>query len=274
MNLLGKILTVLILLSSIVFLTLALIIGASHQNWQKKAMDLKAEAERENKRALAAIANTNKKDAQLRAEQMARAYRIASLNSQRLAAETAEGSKEKSLEAAQKELVKLTNQNETAQKTIAEKQATVDKLRKSNSDLVDQVSEIRVQVVALANEKFGLEGAKKNLEDRQKRLEALTANLTRILRVNGMDETTLTSHIPPKNVDGEVISVDRGGYFSINIGKDDGLNKKHRINVYRGEKFVGEAVIVSVKHNSSTARIIEDLNNYPLRIKDYVTTKR
>ena len=274
MNLLGKILTVLILLSSIVFLTLALIIGASHQNWQKKAMELKAQAEEENDKALAAIASTQKKEAQLRAERMARAYRIANLSAQKIAAETAERSKEKSLEAAQKELVKLTNQNETAQKTIAEKQATVNKLRKDNADLVDQIAAIRVDVVALTNEKFGLEGAKKNLEDRQKKLEALTARLTRVLRANGLTEESLIGHIAPKDVSGEVIAVNRGGFFSINIGSDDGIYENHRVNVFRGTKFVGEAVIVSVKHNSSTAQIVENLNKFPLRIKDNVTTKR
>ncbi len=274
MNLLGKILTVLILLSSIVFLTLALIIGASHQNWQKKAMELKAQAQQENEKVLAALALTKKKDAQLRAEQVARTYRVASLNNLKISAESDEKTKEQSLEAAQKELVKLTNQNETAQKSIAEKQATIDQLRKDNSELVDQIRDVRKAVVELTNQKFGLQGQVNNLKEQQKSLQDLTAKLTRVLRIEGLDLQSPIGHIPPKDVTGEVIAVNRGGHFSINIGSDDGLRENHRVNIYRGDRFVGEAIVIDVKHNSATARIIEDLNKLPLRIKDYVTTKR
>ena len=273
MNLMGKILTVLILLSSVVFLTLALIIGASHQNWQEMALANKAAAEETHKLTQTVRASTKEKEVDLRAHEIARTYQVANLNSQLVAAKNELKISEANLSKAGDTLAKQTTQITQDQNTINEQKKSIDELQDKNSSLIDQIAEIRVQVVALTNEKFALQGTKQDLEVRQKALNALNAKLVKVLKANGLTEASLTAHIAPK-VEGQVSEVLTNGYFGVTIGNDDGLNPSHRLKVFRGDKYMGDATILKVRDNRLTARMIKELQQGPLKEGDYVTTER
>ena len=206
-------------------------------------------------------------------EQQARALTISDLNARLANANTELTSKEEALNKAETTMATQTTQISQAQAAIKELDTSIASLEKKNSDLIDQIAAIRVQVVALTNEKYALQGTKQDLEVRQKALSALNAKLTKVLRGNGLTITSLVDHIPPV-VEGQVSKVAAEGYFLATIGNDDGLNKSHKLKVFRGEKYIGDADIVSVGDNRLMGRMIKDLQQEQLKEGDYVTTQR
>ena len=82
MNLVGKIITILILLLSVCFMVIGVMVNASHQNWKQQAIDNKEEIQ-----ALAAnreriLGEANVKNEQIKKEKVARMIRIQQLESQ------------------------------------------------------------------------------------------------------------------------------------------------------------------------------------------------
>src|SRR5215813_8399900 len=88
MNLLGKIFTVLIFVMSIVFMSLSLMVFATHKNWKQAAIGtdktspgLKMQLEQERNKVTQLQADIELLKAKNAAEQAARAYALAALQS-------------------------------------------------------------------------------------------------------------------------------------------------------------------------------------------------
>jgi len=82
MNLLGKILTLLILVMSIFFLAIALMTSAAHRNWKVAASDLQEEYKAIQQQLTTAKTSTLEKEQFIQAEKVARAQQLAQLESQ------------------------------------------------------------------------------------------------------------------------------------------------------------------------------------------------
>jgi len=272
MNLLGKILTLLILLSSIVFLFMAIMLGSSYQNWKETAEENKAIAEQQARLRQDAIKASNEKAIELQAEKVARAYKIAQLSSQTKEAQDLYKTKEASLAAAEKLAAELSTAVTNAEKRVKEQDDEIARIRGLNTALVQQISEIRSEVIEQTNRIYVLEGTEQILTDRQKQMLAINAQLTKVLTRNGLDATSLTSQIPP-TVSGEVAATEDGVKFTVTVGKDDGLREGHILSVYRGSKYIGSADIVSVKNNRLYATMKPELQSSPVQKGDYVKTE-
>ena len=271
MNLLGKILTVLILLSSFAFLFMAIMIGSSHQNWKKMALDNKKAAEEQAQLRREVLASTMQNLEQLREEQVERAYKVAQMVALYREALVDQQASEASLAKADELAAQLANQITVAERRVAEQDRDISTLRDANTQLVQTISEVRTEVVDLVNQINVLEGTNSTLEQRQAQLAALNAKLTKVTRAYGLDENSLTSQEPPR-VGGQVKETNDGIKFSVALGLDDGLREAHRLKVFRGDQYIGDADVLRVRNNEIIARMIENLQQKPVQKGDNVYT--
>ena len=94
---------------------------------------------------------------------------------------------------------------------------------------------------------------------------------TKVMKANGLSDDALTSHIPPK-VDGVVARV-KDNYIAISLGTDDGIREGHTVDIFRGDRFIGKAVVTKAEFNMSAARLDKDYMQAPVAEGDHVTTK-
>lgn len=272
MNLTGKILTFLILFLSIAFLVLAVMVGATHQNWKKIANDNRAKL-----KEASAILNTYKGKSedikkQLNAERVARRLQLAQLESQLNTAQKAVEEKESKLREqiviGQRALDAL-NQ---AERRLTEKDQEVDSLQARNKSLIDDIAAQRQSVVNLTNQVYKLQGDLDQLDIVRMDLVGQLALKEKVMNRHGLSDTDLTDHIPPE-VEGIVLRTKDNKLIAISVGGDDGVKPGHIFDIYRGDRFIGKAEITTAKDNMSAAKLIPEFLQAPVAEGDYVTTK-
>jgi len=270
MNLLGKIITLMILLLSVCFLMISIMVGASHQNWKQMAMDNKAKAEQYAKQARQTMDEVQKKERAIRTEKVARMLRIQQLESQVQMALQNYTAKEKQLSDALVISQERLARAKEASERLAEQDKEVADLQAQLKTLIQDVATNREKVVDMTNRIYELEGSARNLKSMRDKLAADNALMTKVLKKNGHTKMDLTAHIEPL-VSGVITDV-RENTIEVNLGTDDGLNKGHRIDIFRADRFVGTARITVAEHNRSAARIDRDLTQVSPERGDRVTT--
>jgi len=290
MNLVGKIFVVVIFVLSLVFMSLAMAVYATHRNWREvvelpadkvgagKALGLKYQLEqckRDNEEL------KNQKD------KLAKEY----------AAE---------LELKQQALTKLENELDIARKERKSLEAGRAALEKEKSDAVaamnatqknatdyrqkleTQLAE-RVKIEQEADEHFKeiirkTDELNQALNDKQQLLKRTTelakdlAAAREALRWVGIDEKTdYKSAAPPKTLEGVVRSVNAAGLIEVSLGSDDGLRKGHTLEVYRtvgGQStYVGRVEVVSVGPSKSVCKIDPKYQNSNVLENDRVRSQ-
>ena len=126
-----------------------------------------------------------------------------------------------------------------------------------------------------------LKGSYETLEARAKELELRVGDLTNIMQALGIStdpkdhEGTIATVPPP--VEGVVLDVDKEGKFvKISIGSDDGLRKRHRLQVYRVKpqgKFVATIEITEVDPDQAVARVLSQFKQGNIQEGDLVATR-
>lgn len=271
MNLVGKIITILILLLSVCFMVIGVMVNASHQNWKQQAIDNKNEIE-----ALAAnreriLGEANVKNEQIKKEKVARMIRIQQLESQ---LQQAERDFKAANEALNTEKVKAQESFivvKESESRIKEQDGLIDNLQKQLSLLTESVAEQRGKVTDMTAQIFELNSKKVALENMRSDLVAENAQRTKVMNANGLDKYDLTNHIP-RDLKGRITAMD-GKNIAINLGLDDGLRRGHSFDIYRGDTYVGTATVFEAQNNRSAARVDSNLTKVPVQVNDQVTTK-
>ena len=271
MNLVGKIITILILLLSVCFMVIGVMVNASHQNWKQQAIDNKDEIQ-----ALAAnreriLGEANVKNEQIKKEKVARMIRIQQLESQ---LQQAERDFKAANEALNTEKVKAQESFivvKESESRIKEQDGLIDNLQKQLSLLTESVAEQRGKVTDMTAQIFELNSKKVALENMRSDLVAENAQRTKVMNANGLDKHDLTNHIP-RDLKGRITAMD-GKNIAINLGLDDGLRRGHSFDIYRGDTYVGTATVFEAQNNRSAARVDSNLTKVPVQVNDQVTTK-
>jgi hypothetical protein len=283
MTLLGKIFTVLILLMSLVFCTLAVATFATHRNWrllatnpspapgEKKGLKEQYEDQVALNQQYQALIEELKLE--LSVEQAARRSALSSLQGRErlLVAD---------LEAQAQELTDktsaLTAQTQAAvnaEQTLADITAEVKKLREeirlAQLDRDQQFS----RTVDLTDKLNAAEALRLTLEEKNRQLQDQYARLQNVAEAMGFNERTLVEHIPPP-VDGRVLEVrETSGLVEISLGSDDGLKKGHSLEVYRGTKYLGRIIIREIDPDRAVGQIDKKMQRDRIQKGDNVTTK-
>lgn len=275
MNLLGKILTGAIVIAALMLLCVSMMVYATHKNWKTSYDQMKVQlqqATNENQQLTSKQESLiSKYEAELEAEKQD----VRKLDSERV---LLVGEKD----ILQKELDGLQQQHRSNTAAIASTQASNEELTK----------ELGIQRVALrenqqardtafvatvkATDKLHIaHGDLSTLRERNTQLTQKVANSANIMRANGIDPNTMPGDIVPQ-IRGIVSALRRdsaGQMIEVTVGADDGLKKGHTIEIYRGDRYLGRAIVIRTEPDRAVARIIRKFQQGQIQENDHVATK-
>jgi len=280
MTLVGKIFTVLIFIMSLVFMTLSVMVFATHLNWREQVESTDASKPGYKRQlefktaALAAAKAEQKKTAdQLALEQASRRQALAALQTRLLEAQNQLAIQEQQMTALQGALKTVTESEKLAQERLKNYEAEIQTVRKETQqaqldrdtqfakvvELTDRLNQGEVKLIAM--------------EERGNQLNSQLAAYKMVMTAHGWDPTTPVSDIPPVNLTGLVLVVTDKDLVEISLGKDDGLREGHIMQIYRGDTYIGQIRIMKVAPDRAVGQIDKDLKRGQVRKGDHVTTK-
>ena len=276
MNLVGKIFVVLILVASCVFMTLGLMIFATHQNWRAAIITPKTGYQDQLKTAYtdsAKLSNDIEKLVGLLSLEKA-------AHQQELAkAETALAKAEEHKADLEKAVQDERNRLDTVAKSLEVAQASLTALRKENGGLREDIRDANKKVdeqVKIATEmEDKLHIALGQLSDLKKRNEQISnqyAAAVVILRKLRPDMNfSDTGEIPMLR--GEILAIDKDDRVEVSLGSDDGLREGNTLEVYRGDKYLGRMQILEAQPHRAIGMILKEYKVEPIRKGDSVASK-
>jgi predicted nucleic acid-binding Zn-ribbon protein len=273
MNLIGKILTLLILIASVCFLFVAIMLGAAQRNWKQEAAALQKRAEAATSLLQASKSKAGQKQKLLESEKTARALQLSQLESQVAVFRAQLNEKEKELRsetiASQDRLARL----EQAEARLASQDAELATTKKRNNELVDQLANTYSSVKDLTNLNFEQKTKLTTLEELVSDLNESISIKTKVMNTNGLSDQSLTDGIVPR-ISSVVAQVgETGEFFAIRVGSDDGLREGHQLDVYRNDRYIGKGVITKVQPNLSVLQTVKGFMQGTVAEGDNVTSE-
>ena len=279
MTLLGKCLTALILILSVMFAALALVATASHKNWRDVVLTgvngqpgLKDQIEAIDRDNQQLRDQRDRTKNALAREQVARKTALAALQTQldrlqeelgRSGAEV-EGLRTQVTELTTSDLNKtkqletLTGENARLRTSVCDEQAARDTLFTTTLELTDQMNVLR--------------GFKQRLEQRNKQLMAQATRFEEVIAARGIDINEPLDGAPPER-NGNILQIDRPSHLVlISIGSDEGLRAGHFLEVTRKGRYVGKLKVRNTEPDRSVAEILKDYSEGILQEGDRVDT--
>jgi hypothetical protein len=282
MTLLGKVFTGLVFVFSIVFFTLALAVNATHSKWRDAVMDPKTGYKVLNDRLKNSINEAKgalqSAQTELAQEQAARRQALSALQTQ--------------LDQERKQLADRTNENRALQASITQANQTLastteelKRLSTESAEIKRQIDQVmtdrnsqRAQVVSLTdalNDKTvvlnTLESKKKELTDSLTLVEAQYQNAQAALSQAGLKENP--DDAPPPYLKGQVTAVGRDNLIEISLGRDDGVNVGHYLEVYRGGTYLGRIELRTVQDDKSVGKIVPNFRRGSIQVGDNVASR-
>ena len=282
MNLVGKILTGLIALFSIVFMTLVLMVYATHKNWRAHAEAVEKQRDQQQKD------NTDLKTKLDQLKKQSDEDKAAADN-----AVLALRQWNKSLEQRDADQAKEVANQRTE---LDKRYATVDIALKNNSDLIAQVyggkdkdgkdhKGLRAELaeeqkqreawlkrgIALQDQVQALQNVLGTLKVQNTVLLADAVKYRDILKLNNMSLNPETyGKVAPAGLKGRVTTVGANGLVEIDVGSDAGLRPGQHLQVSRGSSYLGKLEVVETKPQVAVCRILPEFRRGPIQRDDYV----
>ena len=279
MNLVGKILTGLIALFSIVFMTLVLAVYATHKNWREEVLGpnglskLLADAQASNK---ALNEELTKRIKDLEAEKVAKKDALAKLENELSVLKEEYATRKKNqddLEKAARESVAAMNATQT---NATDYRKSLDGLRAEIAAAQKERDDHFNRVVKLTEDLNQAENDKEQLRKRNVDLAKDVARADELLRKLGYDKSRNYSDVPPE-VDGVILATPGEKLVEISIGSDQGLLQGHRLEVYRvsgGQStYVGRIEVVKTAPDRAVCKIDPKFQNSNVMVGDRVASK-
>lgn len=282
MTLLGKIFTVMIFIMSIVFMSLSLMVFATHKNWKTIAtnpnpgpgqqLGYLEQLAKKNTEIDNLTNQLNRLKDQYAGEQAARTYALSALT-------TKLTQLDQQLTQRAKELIDL-------QGAHTVQTAALQTLETNNKRLLEEVTQLResvrvaqndrdtqfLKVVDLTDKLNGALDIERTLKERQSQLVDQVAQQKRVMDSHGLTINTPTEAIPP-SVDGVVLAVGAKDLIEISLGHDDGLKEGHQMEVFRGATYLGRVIVMKTEPNRAVVKILPEYRKGTIRKDDRVTTR-
>lgn len=282
MTLLGKVFTVLIFLMSILFMGFAVMVSATHTNWKMLVtnrepterypkglvprLEEQVEANKTLRGELDALRN------QLALEQAARRHAIGVLETKLAAKEQTLSEREAELRAVQADQGQKSEALTLAQENLKALQTEVAALRESIRLVRADRDKQFEQVVSLTDRLHAAAGVEKNLKERQDQLVADLVQYKKVLDRVGLSPTSNIDGIAP-SLDGIVTAVGDKNLIEVSLGWDDGLRPGHRLEVFRNNAYLGNAVVLKTDPDRSVAQVDEKSQRGLIKVQDRVATQ-
>jgi hypothetical protein len=283
MNLIGKIFVFAVFIMSLVLMTFATAIYLSHTNWKDtverppeqvsggKPLGLKyqlQEAEQEREKLDREIKELTAKVA---ASEASRDQVVAKLQTAIVDKSTELDVLRAEKEKRQNDVQNLADELKDAKEALQRVTADAERLRgdvRAQQKIVDeQVDRAASLAAQLEEQKAFLAVA----NERKAQLERQVANARLLLQQSGLSVDSPPRDRVPK-LDGDVIAVAEGA-IEISLGGDDGLQVGHTLEVYRGDQYVGRAVVRAVRPDHAIAEPVREYMRGVVQRGDKVTTR-
>lgn len=284
MNFVGKILIMLILVMSFVFMGFAVAVYATHTNWRDKVLGSANAPSADEKSGLKKVlADKKAENAELQAAlEKLKAEKDAEIKDKAESLVKLETEKK----ALQSERDDLTKQRDELSKKEKAAVAALDSSSKNLEKLTAEVGKIRqeirvaqddrdkqfAQVVKLTDQVHQREGEVVRLTERSKQLTQDITKARALLAKHGEDVNSPLDKTPPQ-LFGKVLAINDEKMVEVSVGSDDGLRVGHTMEVYRGDKYIGRVVILTTNTDRSVAKILPDYTKTPIQKGDNVATR-
>jgi hypothetical protein len=277
MNLLGKIFVVLILIMSLMFMTMALMVFATHKNWKEE------------------ISRTEPPGWKTRYEQLVQQNQKLSADHQALQKEVvaertakaeALAKMQTELSERQQELTNATTQLaqqgqqlaaavaalQTQEQNVNAATAQVQKLTEDIKAQVALADQLFQKSLVLANELNQANVQLPELKERNEQLAQMLANARLLLSQVGMTlEDPIDLRPPP--LEANVENVNARGEVEIAVGSHDGIRVGHELDVLGKTGFLGRIKITNVTQDRAIGRVMPEYSRQRISRGDTATTK-
>lgn len=285
MNFVGKILVTLIFVMSLVFMSFAVMVYATHKNWkavvernqaessaQNQPLGLRLQLENQKKVNEELEATKEKLESQRKEEIAALADKIAKLETARKtqAEEAARYLKERD-ELARKEkeaVAALDTSTKNLEKLTAEVQGLRDNIRTTQEDRDKQFH----AVVKLTDEVHKKVGELAVLQERNAQLARDVAKARVLLAKHGEDINTSPNATPPA-LRGKVLAVNADKMIELSLGADDGLRVGNTLDIFRGDRYIGRVQIMRTSSDKAIGKILTEYTKTTVQRGDDVATR-
>jgi hypothetical protein len=277
MNLVGKIFIFLILVASTVFMTMGLMVYATHQNWYEavtKTGGWKEQLKNAKQEKVDLQADILKYQDRLNAEKASHLQQLAKANTAYIAAQKHATDLDSSVAELQKKLDESTKVLELAQNNLSG-------LRKENAGLREDVRNANKAVddqLKIATESEDkLHVALGNYADLKKRNEQLASDYSKafhwlkVLRPDLSIEDKF--NVEPPLLRGRILDIDKDDRAEVSLGSDDGLRQGHTLEIYRGDKYLGRMQIEEARPHEAIGLILKEYKQETIRKGDQVATR-
>lgn len=261
MNLVGKIFVGIIALMSIVCLTLSVVSYASHHNWKEKSQELSKQLD-----------DAKKQQQLLLSQKSDLESRISSEKQSYLASVEALTTKVNNLEQSNQTLLQ---KNDELQADLDNRLAVIETNNVQIGDLRQQLSvasddlanaqQLRatyLQDLARTMEKLHeLSATNGDLNEKNADLVKLYDEALTVLNQNGLSSNPADyGDLPQFAVQGtvEVVREGNDGLLMISIGSDDGLSEHNKLNVKRGDSYLGKIEVVTLEPNRAVCKVLPE----------------
>ena len=261
MNLVGKIFVGVIALMSIVCLTLSVVSYASHHNWKEKSVELSKQLD-----------DAKKQQQLLLSQKSDLESRISSEKQSYLASVEALTTKVNNLEQNNQLLLQ---KNDELQADLDNRLAIIETNNVQIGDLRQQLSvasddlanaqQLRatyLQDLARTMEKLHeLSATNGDLNEKNADLVQLYDEALTVLNQNGLSSDPADyGDLPQFAVQGtvEVVREGNDGLLMISIGSDDGLTEHNKLNVRRGDSYLGKIEVVTLEPNRAVCKVLPE----------------
>ncbi len=277
MTLVGKILTVMIFVMSVLFMSFTVMTYMTHRNWRNEVegtapLGLKFQLENAKKEIQNREAKIEQIEMDLAQEKAARTKAVAAL----------EDMARDLNERVQAQEIKLTNEEaeknrsiqiaETAQTEMERIKDELESVRGNLKKTLDDRNDKLARVTALTDELNQTKTQLTQLTEQDTRLRGQLARAKLVLDRNGLDEFAPVDNIPP-TLDGVVTSVRESNFIEVSIGADEGLRAGHKLDVYRQDgSYIGRVIVIETSADRAVARIVPEFRQGEIRRGDRVAT--
>lgn len=271
MNIVGKIFVFAVFIMSLVFMTFAVAIFASHTNWKAESDRLAKILEEEKGKRARLLEDIDRLTTQVATSEAERDQVVAKL--------------QYALEEQSGELKDLKAKRDTLeterQSAIAEMNAAHAELKRATKAIDELRAEIRTQrlkvdqevgrAVELAANLHEKESKLAIVEERKAQLEKQLSNARALLKQSGLAIDSLPREQVP-TIDGVVMAV-ADNAVEVSLGGDDGLQLGHVLELYRDDTYLGRAVVKAVKPDRAVAVLVKEYARGVVQRGDRVTTR-
>ena len=272
MKLLGYILTFAIMIASIVVLVVAVAVYGTQKNWQTAYNAKQTQLQTTQAANADAVAKYETEIATLKAEKDAAVQDVAKLETERevMTRQNVAIQKElDQLQAASREAAALVAATEANNKDLTAEVATLRQAIRENQEARDKAFQT---TLSATTELHVTAGELQQLRERNQQVVEQLAHAKAAAAAGGVD---LNGEVvtPVRGVVSKTQRKDGVQLIEISVGADDGVKKGHTVEVYRGDRYLGRAEIISADPDRAVGRVMREFQQGQIQEGDNVATK-